>query len=125
MRHETIAIIIFSLIIVANGPVGAVPLSLSILATYGLIRKIVLRQKRCKGATRATVLALGAVAVPLLGLLVGLWSFSVDLSFQVGGAVWLGIIASLEQGLQIAARWNQRHNATPILQPLVDPHQPA
>jgi O-antigen/teichoic acid export membrane protein len=125
MRHEAIATIIFLLIIVATGPVGAVPLSLSILATYGLMRKIVRRQKLCKGATRATVLTLGALAVPMLGVLVGLWSLSLDLAFQVGGAVWLGIIASLELGLQITARWNEHHKADPILYSLVDPPQPA
>ena len=124
MRHETIAIIMFLLIVVATGPVGAIPLSLSILVTYGLIRKVVRRQRLAKGATRATVLVLGVLAVPMLGLLVGLWSLALDVSFQTGGAVWLGLLASLEYGLQIAARSNE-HKAAPILHSLVEPHQAA
>ncbi len=125
MRHETIATIIFLLIIVATGPIGAVPLSLSIVVTYGLVREIVRRRKLANGAKRAAVLVLAVAAVPMLAILVGLWSLAIDVSFGVGGAVWLAIIASLEQGLRIAARWNGQHNGAAIVHSLVDPRQAA
>jgi O-antigen/teichoic acid export membrane protein len=125
MRHETIATIIFLLIIVATGPIGAVPLSLSIVMTYGLVREILRRRKLANGAKRAAVLVLAVAAVPMLAILVGLWSLAIDVSFGVGGAVWLAIIASLEQGLRIAARWNGHHNGAAIVHSLVDPRQAA
>jgi O-antigen/teichoic acid export membrane protein len=125
MKHETIATIALLLTVVATGPVGALPLSLSILATYAFIRKIAQRQKVSKGAERATALAFGAFAIPMLVFLVSLWSATFDLSFQVGGAVWLGIIASLEHGLQIAARWNEQRKAAPDVDSLLEAKQAA
>jgi hypothetical protein len=118
-------LVILMTAIVAAGPVGAFPLSLAILATYGLIRTMVRRQKVAKGAMRATALAVAALAMPMLAFLVWLWSIKLDLSFQLGGAVWLGIIASLEHGLLLAARWNEDRKASLMVPSLVEPGQAA
>ena len=125
MRYEATATLILLLTTGLTGLVGAVPLSLGILATYGLIRTIVRRQRLAKGAARAIDLAFGVAALPMILFLVHLWSFTLDLSSPVGGAVWLGILASLEHGLQTVARWKEHHKADAILDPPAEVQQAA
>jgi hypothetical protein len=133
MKNKSLATLIFLNVmliilmtaIVTGGPVGVFPLSLTILETYGLIRVMVRRQKVAKGAMRATALTVAALAIPMLTFLVWLWSIKLDLSFQLGGAVWLGIMAVLEHGLLMASRWNEDRKASPMIHSLVEPGQAA
>jgi hypothetical protein len=104
MRHSPIALIMLLLTIALTGPVGMLPMSVGILAMYGLLRDVVQREKLSQGKERMAIRAVGLYGIAMLTFLVWLWSVKLDCSFQMGGAVWFGIIATLTHGLQIPAR---------------------
>jgi hypothetical protein len=125
MRQFQIANVMLLLTVAVTGPVGVAPMSLGILGLYALIRDVAQRDKLLKGKERAAMRAVGVYAVAMLACFVWLWSVRLDYSFYVGGAIWLGTIATLEHGLQIATRWNARQKAGAILAPLVDDRKAA
>jgi hypothetical protein len=125
MRQSQIAIVMLLLTIALTGPVGAFPMGIGILALYGLIRDIVQRDALSNGKERAAMRAFGVYAVAMLAGFVWLWSFRLDYSFQVGGAMWLGTIATVELGLRIATRSGERQKADPSLASPVNDQQAA
>ena len=71
MKQETIGVIFASLVLLATGLVGPIPLSLAIVVTYGLALKLVRRRNvDQKMATALAYLSVGVLGIPMLGLLV-------------------------------------------------------
>lgn len=103
MRNETIAAFAFPTLVAATGPVDALPLFLSILVTYGVMRSLLGSWQRHDGKARAVVIAIVAYAAPLLAFLIALWSFKLDVALPAGGVVWLAVVASLEHVAKVVA----------------------
>ena len=80
--------------IVLQGLVGPLPLTLATVATYGLLLKSVRTQTNSlDSADTIFYAAVGLLTIPVLGALVFLWSFALDLSFAWGTFVWCGALA--------------------------------
>jgi hypothetical protein len=95
VKQETIGAILLLLTLLVTGLVGPIPLSLAIVATYGLALKLVRRRNvNQKIATALAYLSVGVIGLPMLGLLVFLCGIPVGLSFGWSLVTWSAILAS-------------------------------
>ena len=106
MDHVIIGVVDLGWRMALHSLVGPVPLTLAIVAAYGLLIKGVRAQAIGRDTTGAIFHAVfGLLTIPVLILLVFLWSVAIDVSFPSGLFVWSAILASGHGRANFATKW--------------------
>jgi hypothetical protein len=115
-------LLLLSLVLLARPhAVSSCVIAVAIVLTYGLTIKLGgsgrLGEGQAADPVRGAVIAL---AVPIFGSLVFLWSLAVEWPFLWSLATWLAILGSGQAWAALAASWERKHkeaSAAPVPRP--------